>query len=179
MRKSLESPPQTNSRSKRLCKWNQVFHFRVPSGASVESSGVNFTSLSLSCLPRPPECQVPAVELVGSIPKLIRSNGHGSKSRFSPPVNIPIPTKIKPKMGGEFTYQPKWDLKTVLTTTAESTSTPRKIETSAPRWPRNSTQPALPLLALRAAAPGAPAPARPRVSRGLWLLGRLGTAVRL
>ena len=26
-----------------------------------------------------------------------------------PPVNIPIPTKIGPKMGGEFTYQPKWD----------------------------------------------------------------------
>ena len=35
-----------------------------------------------------------------------------------PPVNIPIPTKIKPKVGGEFTYQPKSDLKTVLTTTA-------------------------------------------------------------
>ena len=26
-----------------------------------------------------------------------------------PPVNIPIPTKIGSKMGGEFTYQPKWD----------------------------------------------------------------------
>ena len=26
-----------------------------------------------------------------------------------PPVNIPIPTKIGPKIGGEFTYQPKWD----------------------------------------------------------------------
>ena len=25
------------------------------------------------------------------------------------PVNIPIPTKIGSKMGGEFTYQPKWD----------------------------------------------------------------------
>ena len=35
-----------------------------------------------------------------------------------PPVNIPIPTKIGSKMGGEFTYQPKWDPKTVLTTTA-------------------------------------------------------------
>ena len=30
--------------------------------------------------------------------------GQGSK----PPVNIPIPTKIGSKMGGEFTYQPKW-----------------------------------------------------------------------
>ena len=27
------------------------------------------------------------------------------------PLNIPIPTKIGPKMGGEFTYQPKWDPK--------------------------------------------------------------------
>ena len=34
-----------------------------------------------------------------------------------PPVNIPIPTKIRSKMGGEFTYQPTWDPKTVLTTT--------------------------------------------------------------
>ena len=32
-----------------------------------------------------------------------------------PPVNIPIPTKIPTKMGGEFTYQPKWDPKTALT----------------------------------------------------------------
>ena len=35
-----------------------------------------------------------------------------------PPVNIPIPTKIGSKMGGEFTYQPIWHPKTVLTTTA-------------------------------------------------------------
>ena len=35
-----------------------------------------------------------------------------------PPVNIPIPTTIGSKMGGEFTYQPKWDPKTVLTTAA-------------------------------------------------------------
>ena len=34
-----------------------------------------------------------------------------------PPVNIPIPTKIGPKMGGEFTY-PKL-LPLVLTTTAK------------------------------------------------------------
>ena len=27
-------------------------------------------------------------------------------------MNIPIPTKIGSKMGGEFTYQPKWDPKT-------------------------------------------------------------------
>ena len=40
-----------------------------------------------------------------------------------PPVNIPIPTKIGSKMGGEFTYQPKWDPKTVLTTTAILTLT--------------------------------------------------------
>ena len=31
-----------------------------------------------------------------------------------PPVNIPIPSKIGSKMGGEFTYQPKWDPNTVL-----------------------------------------------------------------
>ena len=35
-----------------------------------------------------------------------------------PPVNIPIPTKIGSKLGGEFTNQPKWDPTTVLTTTA-------------------------------------------------------------
>ena len=29
-----------------------------------------------------------------------------------PPVNIRIPTKIGPKMGGEFTQSPKWDPKT-------------------------------------------------------------------
>ena len=32
-----------------------------------------------------------------------------------PPVNIPLPTKIGSQMGGEFTNQPKWDPKTVLT----------------------------------------------------------------
>ena len=32
-----------------------------------------------------------------------------------PPVNIPIPTKPGPKMGGEFTNPPKWDPKTALT----------------------------------------------------------------
>ena len=40
--------------------------------------------------------------------------GHGQQS--VPPVNIPIPTKIGSKMGGEFTY-PKM-LPLVLTTTA-------------------------------------------------------------
>ena len=34
-----------------------------------------------------------------------------------PPVNIPIFTLVGSKMGGEFTYQPKWD-PMVLTTTA-------------------------------------------------------------
>ena len=37
-----------------------------------------------------------------------------------PPVNISIPTTIGSKMGGEFPYQPKWDPKTVLTTTTIS-----------------------------------------------------------
>ena len=37
-----------------------------------------------------------------------------------PPANIPIPTKIGSKMGGEFTYRPKWDPKTVLSPTAMS-----------------------------------------------------------
>ena len=35
-----------------------------------------------------------------------------------PSVNIPIPTRIPTKMG-EFTYQPKWNPKTILTTTAK------------------------------------------------------------
>ena len=30
-------------------------------------------------------------------------------NRTVPPVNIPIPTQKDSKMGGEFTYQPKWD----------------------------------------------------------------------
>ena len=32
-----------------------------------------------------------------------------AKIQIVPPVNIPIPTKIGSKLGGEFTYQPKWD----------------------------------------------------------------------
>ena len=40
--------------------------------------------------------------------------GHGSNART--PVNIQIPTKLGSKIGGEFTCQPKWDPKTVLTT---------------------------------------------------------------
>ena len=31
------------------------------------------------------------------------SNGHGVKIQIVPPVNIPTPTKIGSKMGGEFT----------------------------------------------------------------------------
>ena len=31
------------------------------------------------------------------------------KIQIAPPVNIPIPTKTGSKMGGEFSYQPKWD----------------------------------------------------------------------
>ena len=42
------------------------------------------------------------------------------KIQIVPPVNIPIPT-IGSKMG-EFTYPQKWDPKTVLTTTARSSS---------------------------------------------------------
>ena len=41
-----------------------------------------------------------------------------AKIQIVPPVQIPIPTKIGSKMGGEFTYQPKGDPNTVLTTTA-------------------------------------------------------------
>ena len=33
----------------------------------------------------------------------------GQNPNRTPPVNIPIPTKIGSKMGGEFTYQPKWN----------------------------------------------------------------------
>ena len=42
-----------------------------------------------------------------------KADGHWSKSRT--PSEHPNPsTKIGSKMGGEFTYQPKWDPKTVL-----------------------------------------------------------------
>ena len=47
----------------------------------------------------------------------VSSYGHGSKART--PGEHPNPTtEIGSNMGGEFTYQPKWDPKTVLTTTA-------------------------------------------------------------
>ena len=39
-----------------------------------------------------------------------KPNGHGSKSKARTPSEHPNPTtKIGSKMGGEFTYQPKWD----------------------------------------------------------------------
>ena len=52
-----------------------------------------------------------------------KPNGNGKKNKAMgqkpvPPLNIPILTKIGSKLGGEFTYQPKWDPKTVVTTTA-------------------------------------------------------------
>ena len=38
------------------------------------------------------------------------SHGHGSKSKARTPIDYPHPTTKKgTKMGGEFTYQPKWD----------------------------------------------------------------------
>ena len=42
----------------------------------------------------------------------------GMGQKPGPQVNIPIPTKIGSKMGGEFTYPPKRDPKAVWTTTA-------------------------------------------------------------
>ena len=50
------------------------------------------------------------------------------------PVNIPIPTKIGSKMGGQFTYQPKWDPKMVLTTTATSVKSKGFLSTSMGFW---------------------------------------------
>ena len=44
--------------------------------------------------------------------------GHGSKARLAPSEHPNPTTKIGSKMGGEFTYQPKRDPKTALTTTA-------------------------------------------------------------
>ena len=60
-------------------------------------------------------------------------------------MNIPIPTKIGSKMGGEFTYQPKWDPKTVLTTTAENPAI--RFGRSQVRTKRRSTWDASPLCA--------------------------------
>ena len=71
-----------------------------------------------------------------------------------PPVNIPIPTKIGSKTGGEFTYQPKWDPKTVLTTTpmssqpqlasssfSKSRSTTSRSMFQPRRWPQATLSP--------------------------------------
>ena len=48
--------------------------------------------------------------------------GHGSKSKSYPQWTSQSPVErfqqIGSDMGGEFTYQPKWDPKTVMTTTA-------------------------------------------------------------
>ena len=57
-------------------------------------------------------------------PGMIHSMAMGHKSQIVPPSEHPNPTtKMGSKMGGEFTYQPKWDPKTVLTTTAISGQT--------------------------------------------------------
>ena len=55
---------------------------------------------------------------------------HGKNPNVRPLFLRPNPTtKIGSKMGGEFTYQPKWDPKTVLTTAAKSKwPTPRGQE---------------------------------------------------
>ena len=57
----------------------------------------------------------------GPRPSLYLSEGRQAMGRNpnSPEVTSTNPTtKIGPKMDGEFTYQPTWDPKTVLTTTA-------------------------------------------------------------
>ena len=71
------------------------------------------------------------------------------KIQIAPAVNMPIPTKIGSKMGGEFTYQPKWDPKTVLTTTA---AWARVYWTPAPQ----ASQQLPPLRLARRSAPPAP-----------------------
>ena len=48
-----------------------------------------------------------------------------------PPMTIPIPTKTGSTMGGEFTYQPTWDPKTVLTQQPEEPFTASLL---APRY---------------------------------------------
>ena len=68
-----------------------------------------------------------------------------------PSANIPIPTQIGSKMGGEFTYQPKWYPKTVLTTTAISGAKPGGRV--PPIWLR---LPSIPMSRTRRAPGGSP-----------------------
>ena len=81
-----------------------------------ESGGGDFganpsVQLTLICHPK---------EMVSALAEFIENpHGRGSKSSQHPNPT----TKIGSKMGGEFTYQPKWDPKTVLTTTAKSRAT--------------------------------------------------------
>ena len=68
----------------------------------------------------------------GRVPK---EYDYGLTSRL-PPSEHPNPTtKIKPKMGGEFTYQPKWDPKRVLTTTATSNFLFSRVPKPTPKQP--------------------------------------------
>ena len=46
----------------------------------------------------------------GWVRGFLRKYGHGSKSETLFPVNISILTKIGSKLGGEFTYHPKWTI---------------------------------------------------------------------
>ena len=57
------------------------------------------------------------------------------KSQTAPPVNIPIPTKILTKMGGEFTNPKIWD--PILIGTLESKSSPF-ASTRAVQLPRSA-----------------------------------------
>ena len=58
------------------------------------------------------------------------------KIQIVPPVNInQSPLKWEAEMGGEFTYPPKWDPKTVLTTTA------KKVGERAPSWGKERSLP--------------------------------------
>ena len=75
-------------------------------------------------------------------------------------MNIPIPTKIGSKMGGEFTYQPKWDPKTVLTH-----SHPMAVQVSTScRWRWDPRPPKRPSCTWTAFGSGGSAPDKTRAS---------------
>ena len=95
---------------------------RVPSFLGFSQSILGGCRFFLGC-PGRVEFSHGKVEGTVGVPNLILRQTHmamgfsKSKAR-TPREHQPIPTTICSKIGGEFTYQPKWDPKTVLTTTA-------------------------------------------------------------
>ena len=91
-------------------------------------------------------------------PKSVQVHELAMGQKPVPPVNIPIPTKIGSKMGGEFTYPTFWDPKTVLTTANSGSQQPFRLSHQsgwAPPWQHSAPPRARPSWWPRPQTPGA------------------------